>query len=397
MSILLQLLEMANDASTKGPWEESFIGISSPCSAIIYAPSDKNDGEKVDIVEASANSDARFICMAKNSMPMLLDAAKFVEDFWNLYEPNYVSAMADESKRTDMDELADKARSIIHQFSVMNHDSDEADTNLEKVSWNQEGDNDGLIFGIEHSQNDDVLHVEWFKSRAMRDKAFSLYETDKTTAIREEWHGIGSGLTRVFSDELNGCSWFILNGKLMWAAASNAQKNGIYTEEIADPDALPDWYRIFLLNLLGDKSYQRNYKEGVFYDVLTDWLLLDKEYVTEYKPHVNEEKVKVEISGNGFLFNGVNIENPTLSACGRFQVDPQLAYGFEVYHTGGGCTALKLETKDGGYIWLTDNDLSHEIPTEPGADFAMGFYSEEGEELAIFNLKVGIPPEYGNS
>lgn len=396
MSILLQQLQDAFKASTPGPWEGSPVGQASSHSAVIYAPAGIS-GQKVDIVEASTDVDARFICLAKNSMPVLLRAAKFVNDFWEQQAPYQVSGMADENSRTLLDDLGDTARAIIKELSTVENEDDVATSKLVKVSWNHEGDNDGFIFGIEHIQDSDVLHVEWFKSRAMRDKAYELYEADETTTIREEWHGIGSGLTRVFSDELNGCSWFILNGELMWSPVSNAQKNGIYTEEIADPDALPDWYRIFLLNLLKDKSYQRNYKEGVFYDVLTDWLLIDKEYVTEYKPHVEEDKVKVEISGNGFVFNGVNIENPTLSTCGRFQVDPQLAYGFEIYHTGGGCTALQLETKDGGYVWLTDNDLSHEIPTEPGADFVMGFYNEEGDELAIFNLKVGIPPEYDNS
>lgn len=101
----------------------------------------------------------------------------------------------------------------------------------------------------------------------------------------------------------------------------------------------------------------------------------------------------VTLTDKGFVFNGVEINNPTLSSCGRFRVDPIEAYGFYIYGTGGGCTALQLDTSDGGYIWLTDMGQSHELPINNSEPFMMGFYDKEGEEKAIFNLKTGIAPE----
>lgn len=102
---------------------------------------------------------------------------------------------------------------------------------------------------------------------------------------------------------------------------------------------------------------------------------------------------ELELTENGFVFEGVEIKNPTLSSCGRFRVDPIGVYGFHVYQTGGGCTALHLDTSDGGYIWLTDGEVSHELAKETGEPFVMGFYDKEGNEIAIFHLKTGIAEE----
>lgn len=65
-----------------------------------------------------------------------------------------------------------------------------------------------------------------------------------------------------------------------------------------------------------------------------------------------------------FLHEGVEIRNPYLSPCGRFEVDPVLVYGFEEVWTGGDCKALDLVLPDGSVLRLTNEDgLS--IP-EPG-------------------------------
>jgi|LakWasM116_HOW13_FD_contig_111_31109_length_1321_multi_11_in_0_out_0_1 hypothetical protein len=390
MSSLLQQIKSALDTSTKGNWDESAVGIASNYAAIIYAPD--TNGEHVDIAETSRNEDAKFICLAKNSMPALLKAAQFVEDFWSAHEPNYVSAMADDADRTDLDELADKARAIIKEFNAETVGSTEPVTKHVVVTWQGEDGNNGYIHGIEHIQNDEVLHVEWFLSLAMRDLAYQKYLQDSEALINEAWHHIGNGLTRVFNDEMNGCSWFMMDGHLMFSPG-HVQGFGIYTEEIGQPEYLPDWHRSFIVNMLIDTDYQNHYGDGVFVDVLTDWLKIDKEYVLEFKKTGTGVNSDVTLTERGFVFQGIEITNPTLSPCGRFQVDPKKAYGFYVYHTGGGCTALQLDTKDGGYIWLTDMDLSHELPTTAGKPFMMGFYDKEGEEIAIFNLKTAVAPE----
>jgi len=377
MSNLLQEIKNALDESTKGSWEESQIGQASANSAVIYAPNTTTGDGYVDIAETSLNEDARFICLAKNSMPVLLKAAQFVEDFWNSTDP--------------VGELSDAAQAIVKEFNAENVDSAEQVTR-HAVTWQGEDANNGHIHGIEHIQNGEVLHVEWFLSLAMRDLAYQKYLQDSNTVINEAWHHIGNGLTRVFNDEMNGCSWFILDGNLLFSPG-HVQGFGIYTEEIGEPEYLPDWHRNFIINMLNDTDYQNHYKDGVFVHVLTDWLKIDKEYVHEFKKTGIGANDAVTLTEKGFIFQGIEITNPTLSPCGRFQVDPKKAYGFYVYHTGGGCTALNLDTKDGGYIWLTDMDASHELPTVAGEPFVMGFYDKEGEEIAIFNLKTAVAPE----
>jgi hypothetical protein len=55
-----------------------------------------------------------------------------------------------------------------------------------------------------------------------------------------------------------------------------------------------------------------------------------------------------------------------------------LALGFHVEHTGGGCTALRLDLPNGGYIMVTD-ELSHEITH----GICIGIYRADDENVAF--------------
>jgi len=105
-----------------------------------------------------------------------------------------------------------------------------------------------------------------------------------------------------------------------------------------------------------------------------------------------QEAGPVTLSKKGFIFQGIEINNPTLSSCSRFNVDPKEAYGFYPYATGGGCYALQLNLDDGGYIWLTDFEGVQLPSNEVGQPFIMGFFNKDGEQTAIFELKVGVTP-----
>jgi hypothetical protein len=62
-----------------------------------------------------------------------------------------------------------------------------------------------------------------------------------------------------------------------------------------------------------------------------------------------------------FVHDGVEIVNPTISTCGRFSV-PLEDYGFEIWSTGGGCTAhVQKFMMDGKPVLmlLTDDNLCH--------------------------------------
>ncbi len=310
-----------------------------------------------------AKDNAEFIVLAQNAMPDLLEAVELLAN----YAPDLEVVKRLTGSVKDVKQVA--------------------------VTWEGEDGNSGYIHGIEHINNDEVLHVEWFRSEVMRDLALQKYQQDCNAVISEAWQHIGNSLTRVFNDEMNSCSWFVLDGTLMTAPMA-VDNSDIYTGEITDPEFLPDWYHNFITNLLSDDDYQLHYKDGVFVDVLTDWLKIENEYVQVFQKTGVGVNSEVTLTEEGFIFQGVEITNPTLSSCGRFQVDPKKAYGFSVYHTGGGCTALQLETTDGDYIWLTDTEgTSHELPTEPGAPFMMGIYDAEGNEIANFTLKTGIPTD----
>lgn len=57
-----------------------------------------------------------------------------------------------------------------------------------------------------------------------------------------------------------------------------------------------------------------------------------------------------------FIHEGDEIRNPYLSPCGRYEVDPVAAYGFEEVWTGGNCRALDLILPDGCVLRLTNED-----------------------------------------
>jgi hypothetical protein len=62
-----------------------------------------------------------------------------------------------------------------------------------------------------------------------------------------------------------------------------------------------------------------------------------------------------------FIHQGIEITDPTISTCGRFPM-PLEEYGFEVWSTGGGCTAhCQKFMMDGKPIimLLTNDNLSH--------------------------------------
>lgn len=63
--------------------------------------------------------------------------------------------------------------------------------------------------------------------------------------------------------------------------------------------------------------------------------------MTEILATGEERKRPYSSSDMAFQFNDVEIRNPYFSPCGTAVVDPVLAYGFDVFHTGGGCMALR--------------------------------------------------------
>jgi hypothetical protein len=104
----------------------------------------------------------------------------------------------------------------------------------------------------------------------------------------------------------------------------------------------------------------------------------------------NGETMKVS-----FEFNGCEIENPTMSECGRFSVSPEY-YGFEVYGTGGPCTAWRKTREDGLVLMLTDWDdqrggWTHEFKDGDTIMLALmpSDEDDDAEEIATALLKAG--------
>jgi hypothetical protein len=96
-----------------------------------------------------------------------------------------------------------------------------------------------------------------------------------------------------------------------------------------------------------------------------------------------------------FEFNGCEIENPTMSECGRFSVSPEY-YGFEVCGTGGPCTAWRKVREDGLVLMLTDWDDQRGGWTHEFADGDTVMLSlmpsdedDDAEEIAVALLKAG--------
>ena len=63
----------------------------------------------------------------------------------------------------------------------------------------------------------------------------------------------------------------------------------------------------------------------------------------------------------GFVFDHTFVTNPTTSFCGRFSESPE-KYGFEIWHTGSGCTGhgqLFLLNGKEVLMLITDGNLNH--------------------------------------
>jgi hypothetical protein len=95
---------------------------------------------------------------------------------------------------------------------------------------------------------------------------------------------------------------------------------------------------------------------------------------------LDEELERLEDGTFAFSAGGVEIRWPLASSCGRFAVEPS-DYGFEVEHTGGGCTAWRRDFVFRGQhvhmlITTTEGD-SHEV--ERGDEIAIGVYRTADE------------------
>jgi hypothetical protein len=88
----------------------------------------------------------------------------------------------------------------------------------------------------------------------------------------------------------------------------------------------------------------------------------------------------------GVLHEGVLVTNPTASNGGI--VSPS-HFGFELWETGGGCTAWGLHLPDGREIMVTDlAGESHRLPGA-GEPFLVGLHSGDCEQLGIWTMAVG--------
>lgn len=88
-----------------------------------------------------------------------------------------------------------------------------------------------------------------------------------------------------------------------------------------------------------------------------------------------------------FEHDGVSINNPFMSSCGRFEVDPR-TYGFNEEETGGGCLALVKRFADGRHIMLTDEGGS-QLPGNM-QDCMIGLYDGDREMLVCRTMSRQI-------
>lgn len=86
-----------------------------------------------------------------------------------------------------------------------------------------------------------------------------------------------------------------------------------------------------------------------------------------------------------FMFKDIEIRNPYFSPDGKALVDPVQAYGFELYHTGGGCMALKKDFTGGGYLLLTLEAAVGE--PEEWDECSLGAYQDDGTPIAFCELR----------
>jgi hypothetical protein len=93
-----------------------------------------------------------------------------------------------------------------------------------------------------------------------------------------------------------------------------------------------------------------------------------------------KELYKNEQGNYCFEFNGVSIENPTMSEDYRYKQNPEY-YGFQIWSTGGGCTGhgqlFKLKDKT-VLMLLTDTNLNH--IDEDTVEVSCGLYDENMDE-----------------
>lgn len=83
-----------------------------------------------------------------------------------------------------------------------------------------------------------------------------------------------------------------------------------------------------------------------------------------------------------FIHAGQVIRNPFFSPCGRHQVNPVVAYGFESVETGGGCAALRLDLSDHHFMLLTDESGSYEPDLDDWENALVGkLEMESGDEV----------------
>lgn len=87
-----------------------------------------------------------------------------------------------------------------------------------------------------------------------------------------------------------------------------------------------------------------------------------------------------------FEHEGMEIRNPFLSDCGRFEVDPRY-YGFVEVCTGGGCEALSKNLPEGGYLMLTDESGCCIPDISDSSSAAIGRYDGDSQMLAYANIK----------
>jgi hypothetical protein len=89
-----------------------------------------------------------------------------------------------------------------------------------------------------------------------------------------------------------------------------------------------------------------------------------------------------------FLADGVQIDCPFLSGCGRFPVCPE-TYGFTLWHTGGNCTAWRRDFTLRGvavHMLLTEEgEASHVVVA--GEPFDMGVYTNDGEAWLAWTMR----------
>lgn len=86
-----------------------------------------------------------------------------------------------------------------------------------------------------------------------------------------------------------------------------------------------------------------------------------------------------------FLWHDVEIVNPTVGPNSIETVSPEF-YGFRIEHTGGNCTAWRLDMPDGTHLLVSD-ECSHIL--RAGEPAQIGHYDAEGEMLALADIIVG--------